>query len=66
VGWGGSLADLRGRGLVVQQAGGDPPVLSVYPDVEMASGVGIQCAKVSAIPGALPQPSMSPASQQGP
>jgi hypothetical protein len=33
---------------------------------EASHGIGAQGAEVSALPGAVPQPRMSPASEQGP
>jgi hypothetical protein len=39
--------------------------LSVLWHGEVIHGLGIQCAKVSTLPGASPPPSVAPASQQG-
>jgi hypothetical protein len=59
----GWLVGLWGRGL----EGSSLAVLSVNCGVEKPSTtLGIQGAEVSTLPCALPQPSMSPGSHQGP
>jgi hypothetical protein len=66
---GSGLVGLQDRGPVDHQevaAWGWPPAFSVYCVMEKPSIGWGQGAKVSVLPCALPQPSVSPAYQQGP
>jgi hypothetical protein len=74
-GWpvGGALVDQKtviwlDRGDLGRPAGGWQPTCSFSVSLcgEAFHKLGVQGAEVSALPGALPQSSVSPASQQGP
>jgi hypothetical protein len=62
---GGVEARQAGRWVVVACGWWPTCSFSVSWHGEHFHGLGVQCAEVSALPGALPQPRMSPASRQG-